>query len=217
MQRANQAVEARRVHAWWMLLACVPFLVTTWLAFLYAGSRARKPAWIAFGAVYLLVLLAAISVVPHALAGYVILAGWIAGMVHAASIRPEYVARLQAESGPGRAAPRASTATAEAMPAAHPSAVCEYCGAPKRPGEYECHGCGAPVQPPPAESVADSPLHAAFTTPEEIAARLGVNVRTTRTTVKVKLNGREVPVDELDPATREMLRPWLGGGSPESQ
>ena len=42
----------------WVLTSLIPFGWVTWAGFLYAGFRAKRPAWIAAGAAYLLVTVA---------------------------------------------------------------------------------------------------------------------------------------------------------------
>lgn len=97
----------------WVLLVALGFGLTTWAAFLYIGIRARRRAWLAWAAVYA-VLLVVSGVLdseesPNSAASTVaaiaLLIAWVGGTAHAASIRkdvarqvrqPDSIARLDA-------------------------------------------------------------------------------------------------------------------------
>ena len=99
----------------WVLTTLIPFGWVTWAGFLYAGFRAKRPAWIAAGAAYLLVTVATLIVVsqddnPDGLddsIGYPIMfAAWGIGIVHAFVIRKSYVRRIDLLDDPALEAAR---------------------------------------------------------------------------------------------------------------
>src|SRR5918998_5157587 len=87
----------------WVLTSLIPFGWVTWAGFLYAGFRARKPAWIAAGAAYLAVTVATLIVVSldednagtEDGVGYPIMfAAWGVGILHAFLTRKPFLRRI---------------------------------------------------------------------------------------------------------------------------
>lgn len=68
----------------------------TWISFFYAGKRAKRPDWIGWGMIYMIPFLLSMSGVFIGLGAVLMLPTWFAGMVHAFSIRREYLYRLAA-------------------------------------------------------------------------------------------------------------------------
>ena len=97
---------------WWFFLTLFPLAVFGWGAFLIAGKRARKPAWIVWGVVYLAVTAfgwiaaQAETGLLADMAGGVILLAWAATVVHALAIRGEYLDRLELDAKLDRAEDR---------------------------------------------------------------------------------------------------------------
>jgi hypothetical protein len=99
----DRALDVRR--SWWILLTLVPIGLMGWGALVYAGLRARRPAWTAAGLVYLAAVVAAfvlVSLEPEAedtwygdLGGALILFAWAVPFVHALAIRRAFLDRLE--------------------------------------------------------------------------------------------------------------------------
>ena len=88
----------------WFVLLSVPFGFTTFLAFLYAGIRARRWLWIGWAAVYLGLNVYVVQRMPETNSGVpvddltmAILGGvWLAGIIHVFLIRKKYLLLLEA-------------------------------------------------------------------------------------------------------------------------
>jgi hypothetical protein len=87
----------------WVIASLVPFGWVTWAGFLYAGFRARKPAWIAAGAAYLLVTVVTLFVTSldgnedglEDNLGYITMfSAWGVGIVHSFLTRKPYLRRI---------------------------------------------------------------------------------------------------------------------------
>jgi hypothetical protein len=90
---------------WWFFLTLVPLAVFGWGAFVYAGARARKPSWIAWGVVYFAVTAAGWMGAQtdedstlNGISGGLILLVWAATVVHALAIRNAYLERLELDA-----------------------------------------------------------------------------------------------------------------------
>lgn len=91
----------------WLLLA-IPLGFTTWAAFLYIGVRARRPAWLAWAAVYAATLAgyAALDTPRHpsstaqGMAAALAMVTWIGGGIHATVISNDAVRRIGARTSP---------------------------------------------------------------------------------------------------------------------
>jgi DNA uptake protein ComE-like DNA-binding protein len=99
----------------WVLTSLIPFGWVTWLGFGYAGFRARKPVWVAAGAIYLLVTAAALFVTSldgntkgaDDNVGYIVMfTSWGIGIFHAFLTRKAYLRRLTIIDDPALAAAR---------------------------------------------------------------------------------------------------------------
>jgi DNA uptake protein ComE-like DNA-binding protein len=99
----------------WVLASLVPFGWVTWLGFGYAGFRARKPAWVAAGAIYLLVTAATLFVTSldgntkgvDDNVGYIVMfSSWGIGIFHAFLTRKAYLRRLSIIDDPALVAAR---------------------------------------------------------------------------------------------------------------
>jgi hypothetical protein len=90
--------RGRRLRLWWLVFAFNPFW-TTWVAFLYAGLRAKKNEWLVFSAAYAALELVGLAIIQGG-AGWQAGVGalltfipWLVGIPHALAIRDEYVDR----------------------------------------------------------------------------------------------------------------------------
>ena len=85
------------LRSWWVALTLIPFGQFAWAAFVYAGARARRPAWLAFGALYFLANIGGwmLTEVAAGIGFTLVFASWPASIVHAVVIRPTYVERLE--------------------------------------------------------------------------------------------------------------------------
>ena len=88
----------------WVLACLFPFGWFTWLGFAYAGFRARRRAWVAYGAGYLAVIAAAIVVtsldenidgVEDDVGYLTMFIVWGGGLAHALMIRKAYIRRME--------------------------------------------------------------------------------------------------------------------------
>jgi Helix-hairpin-helix motif len=98
----------------WLLFAFVPFGITTWVAFLYIGIRARRAQWLAWSALYAAMFVAYVALVGIggtgsglALAGVLIgVLAWVGGGAHAAAISSQAVRRMGGRPDPALEAAR---------------------------------------------------------------------------------------------------------------
>jgi DNA uptake protein ComE-like DNA-binding protein len=109
--RPRQKDASRWGTAWfrgraWLLLAVIPFGLTTWAAFLYIGIRARRPRWLAWAAVYAALLAAYLAIDATAgnnaaaavVAAFLGVLAWIGGGVHAVAISADAARRIGART-----------------------------------------------------------------------------------------------------------------------
>lgn len=79
---------------WWVLASLVPFGWVTTVGFLYAGARARMPALLALGALFMATNVAGF-VIPDTAGGAVIILSWIAGVGASFATAPAWQRRLR--------------------------------------------------------------------------------------------------------------------------
>jgi hypothetical protein len=90
--------RSRRLRLWWLVFAFNPFW-TTWVAFLYAGLRAKKKEWLVFAAVYAAVEFAGLALINGAsgwredVGALLTFVPWLVGIPHALTLRDEYLDR----------------------------------------------------------------------------------------------------------------------------
>ncbi len=92
------------LRSWWLVFALNPFW-TQWISFVYVGLRAKRPRWIAWGAVYGAIALGSLILVnqPGILDGIGVtgtFAVWLVALVHALVLRNEYLERLDVLEDP---------------------------------------------------------------------------------------------------------------------
>ena len=94
-----------------MLLALVPFGLTTWAAFLYVGIAYKRRKWQIASAAYAVTLFAAQQLAHHdqpvanrQFAGFLVLAIWLGGIAHAIGVRQQLKAPPQPPPDPALAA-----------------------------------------------------------------------------------------------------------------
>ena len=99
----------------WVLASLFPFGWFTWLGFMYAGVKAKRPAWFAAGAGYLVLIAAAIVVTSiddntdgaEDDIGYLTMfLVWGGGIVHALMVRKAYLRRMALLEDPALVAAR---------------------------------------------------------------------------------------------------------------
>jgi len=99
----------------WVLASLCPIGWLTWLGFGYAGFRAKRPLWIAFGAMYFAIAAATIVVTsldeditgPEDDLGYLAMfLGWGAGIAHSFATRKAYLRRVDLLEDPALQAAR---------------------------------------------------------------------------------------------------------------
>jgi Helix-hairpin-helix motif len=87
----------------WVLTSLIPFGWVTWAGFLYAGFRAKKPAWIAAGAAYLAITVLTLFVTSldnnedglEDNLGYILMfSAWGVGILHSFLTRKPYLRRI---------------------------------------------------------------------------------------------------------------------------
>jgi hypothetical protein len=109
--RSPRASASRRSR--WPFLSLIPLGLGAW-APIYAGRRAGRPRWMAFGAVWTIAVVAGFvlsSSDTGGAGGGLILFGWVAGAVYSFSVRREYEkiirarAPIDAPETPGGSAP----------------------------------------------------------------------------------------------------------------
>ncbi len=84
----------------WPFLSLIPLGLGAW-APIYAGRRAGRPRWVAFGAVWTIAVIAGFvlsSSDTGGTGGGLILFGWVAGAVYSFSVRREYEEIIQARA-----------------------------------------------------------------------------------------------------------------------
>ena len=103
---AEVSAATRRswLRSWWLVFAFDPFW-TQWISFVYIGLRAKRPQWIAWGAVYGAIALGSLILVkqPGILDGIGVtgtFAVWLVALVHALVVRNEYLERLDVLEDP---------------------------------------------------------------------------------------------------------------------
>jgi hypothetical protein len=95
--------KSRRIRAWWVALAAVPFGFTTWAAFLYAGLRTKRRDLLVASGVYgaMLVGYVVLDTAGHArgpdlaIGTILALGAWIGGFIHALAVRRSVEAQLE--------------------------------------------------------------------------------------------------------------------------
>ena len=99
----------------WVLASLCPIGWLTWLGFGYAGIRAKRPLWIAFGAMYLAIAAATIVVtslddditgLEDDLGYLAMFLGWGAGIAHSFATRKAYLRRVDLLEDPALQAAR---------------------------------------------------------------------------------------------------------------
>ncbi len=167
----------------WVIATLFPFGWFTWLGFAYAGFRAKKRAWVAAGAAYLVVIAAAIVVTsadenidgPEDDIGYLtMLLVWGGGFVHALMIRKDYIRRLTIIDDPALLAARtAEERRAYARELAQNNPELARAALLGRAGGFD-EGGVVDINHAPVEDIADLPGIDADTARRIVAVRDGV-------------------------------------------
>ena len=167
----------------WVIATLFPFGWFTWLGFAYAGFRAKKRAWVAAGAAYLVVIAAAIVVTsadenidgPEDDIGYLtMLLVWGGGFAHALMIRKDYIRRLTIIDDPALLAARtAEERRAYARELAQNNPELARAALLGRAGGFD-EGGVVDINHAPVEDIADLPGIDADTARRIVAVRDGV-------------------------------------------
>ncbi len=167
----------------WVLASLVPVGWLTWLGFGYAGIRARRPAWVAFGVGYALVAAAAIVVtslddnttgIEDDLGYLTMFASWGVGIAHSFVVRKTYLRRIAILDDPTLQAARAARerqAYARELAQRDPQLARE--AGIGRSGGFD-EGGVVDVNHAPVEDIADLPGISAALAREIVGVRDGV-------------------------------------------
>ena len=167
----------------WVFTSLIPFGWVTWAGFGYAGFRARRPAWVAAGAVYLAITVATIFVTSlddntkgvDDNAGYIVMfSAWGVGICHSFLTRKPYLRRLEIIDDPAlQAARTAEERRAFARETARRDPQLARDAGIGRGGGFDEAGV-VDVNHAPVEDIADLPGIDAATARRIVAARAGV-------------------------------------------
>lgn len=83
------------LNSWWILLSFVPFGLTSFIAFLYVGFKAKNLKWKIFGCVYLSVAIIFFNVPLTDVWLAIFLFAWITSVIHSIKIRSTYLGYLK--------------------------------------------------------------------------------------------------------------------------
>jgi DNA uptake protein ComE-like DNA-binding protein len=167
----------------WVLTSLIPFGWVTWAGFLFAGFRAKRPAWVAAGFVYLAITVGTIFVTSlddneNGLddnVGYIVMfSAWGVGILHAFLTRKPYLRRLEIIDDPAlQAAQTAEERRAYARELARRDPSFAREAAIGRSGGFD-EGGVVDVNHAPVEDLADLPGIDAATARQIVAVRDGV-------------------------------------------
>jgi hypothetical protein len=167
----------------WVLTSLIPFGWVTWAGFLWAGFRAKKPAWAVAGFVYLAITagtLIATSLDDNENGlednlGYVVMfSAWAVGIVHSFLTRKPYLRRLEIIDDPSlQAAQSAEERRAYARRLALRNPQLARDAGIGRGGGFD-EGGVVDVNHAPVEDIADLPGIDADTARRIVATRDGV-------------------------------------------
>ncbi len=167
----------------WVLTSLIPFGWVTWAGFGYAGFRARRPAWVVAGAVYLAITVATLFVTSlddntkgvDDNVGYIVMfSAWGVGICHAFLSRKAYLRRLEIVDDPAlQAARTAEERRAFARQVAQREPELARDAGIGRGGGFDEAGV-VDVNHAPVEDIADLPGIDAATARRIVAARAGV-------------------------------------------
>jgi hypothetical protein len=167
----------------WVLTSLIPFGWVTWAGFLWAGFRAKQPAWVLAGFVYLAITAGTLIVTSlddneNGLddnLGYVVMfSAWAVGILHAFLTRKPYLRRLELVDDPSlQAARSAEERRAYARQLALQDPQLARDAGVGRGGGFDEAGV-VDVNHAPVEDIADLPGIDADTARRIVAARDGV-------------------------------------------
>jgi hypothetical protein len=167
----------------WVLTSLIPFGWVTWAGFLYAGFRAKKPAWIAAGAAYLAITVLTLVVTSldnnedglEDNLGYILMfSAWGVGILHSFLTRKAYLRRIDMLDDPALEQARLARerqAYARELARSDPELAREALIG--RSGGFD-EGGVVDVNHAPVEDIADLPGIDAATARRIVAVREGV-------------------------------------------
>ena len=167
----------------WVITSLVPFGWVTWTGFLYAGFRAKKPAWVLSGFAYLAITVATIFVTSidnnedglEDNLGYILMfSAWGVGILQAFLTRKPYLRRLEIIDDPALQRARTSEERrAYARELAQRNPELARAAQLGRTGGFD-EGGVVDVNHAPVEDIADLPGIDATTARRIVAVREGV-------------------------------------------
>jgi DNA uptake protein ComE-like DNA-binding protein len=167
----------------WVLTSLIPFGWVTWAGFLWAGFRARRPAWVVAGFVYLAITVGTLIVTSiddnedglEDNLGYVVMfAAWGVGILHSFLTRKPYLRRLAIIDDPAlQAAQTAEERRTYARELAQRNPDLARAAMLGRSGGFD-EGGVVDVNHAPVEDIADLPGIDADTARRIVAVREGV-------------------------------------------
>ena len=167
----------------WVIASLIPVGWLTWLGLGYAGIRAKRPLWVAFGVMYGLLAVAAIVIteadddikgIEDDLGYLLMFFGWAAGIAHSFVIRKAFLRRMDILEDPALQSARAARerqAYARELAQRDPELARQ--AQLGRAGGFD-EGGVVDVNHAPVEDIADLPRIDAETARRIVAAREGV-------------------------------------------
>jgi DNA uptake protein ComE-like DNA-binding protein len=167
----------------WVFTSLIPFGWVTWAGFGYAGIRARRPAWVVAGAIYLAITAATLFVTSldqnetgaDDNIGYIVMfSAWGIGIAHSFLSRKAYLRRLEIIDDPAlQAARNAEERRAYAHQLAQRNPQLARDARIGQSGGFD-EGDVIDVNHAPVEDIADLPGISAETARQIVAVRTGV-------------------------------------------
>ncbi|WP_172195827.1 helix-hairpin-helix domain-containing protein [Saccharibacillus qingshengii] len=90
----NRGTKWEWAASWWILLTIVPFGLTSFIGFIYAGSATGNRRWTMYGYVYLAAVIVAMLTTAVGIGAFIAVAVWVISIIHAFKIRPAFLIQL---------------------------------------------------------------------------------------------------------------------------
>lgn len=90
----NRGKAWESANSWWILLTLLPFAMTSFIGFLYVGSKVKNQRWRVYGFIYLAVFIIAFITTATGIGAAIAFSLWIVTVIHAFKIRPAYLVQL---------------------------------------------------------------------------------------------------------------------------
>ena len=82
------------LQSWWMLFVLLPFGITSFIAFLYAGIRVKTKKWILYSFFYLGAFILAWKTPDSGTGALIAISAWVIAIVSVFRIRPVFLIQL---------------------------------------------------------------------------------------------------------------------------